>query len=263
MIQIRHSICGVFGNFVSVSELLTLIDGKMKIKALLLILFTLLAAVNLQAQKKNARILITGTVTDASNRPVMNAIVMIDGQNTSSMTDAAGRYKIKVSPSAKTIGVVSFVNGIREEAIDGRTMINLSYAVSSVNPQDDQAVHESDPGLHTGYNVQKRSDATTPGKTIEASASKYATYTSVYEIIDREVSGVRISGTQIVILGASNLFGQVPALLVVDGVPVNDFNGISPATVESVSVLKGSSAAVYGTRGYGGAVVVTTKKRND
>jgi TonB-dependent SusC/RagA subfamily outer membrane receptor len=51
-------------------------------------------------------------------------------------------------------------------------------------------------------------------------------------------------------------------LLVVDGVYVDNFDGISPSSVESIVVLKGSSAAIYGARGYGGAIVLKTKIQN-
>src|SRR4030042_4550071 len=127
----------------------------MKVKALFVILISLLAVGTLSAQKKNTKILITGTVTDASQKPVMNAIVMIDGQNTSSITDAGGKYKVKVKPAAKTIGVVSFANGIREEAIDGRTTIDLSYAVSAPQQEEQKSV-PGDQSVNTGYSVQKR-----------------------------------------------------------------------------------------------------------
>jgi TonB-dependent SusC/RagA subfamily outer membrane receptor len=234
----------------------------MKVKAIFLILLSVLSISSLEAQKKNTKILITGTVLDAYQNPVSNAIVMIDGQNTSSMTDVNGIYKIKVKPTAKMIGVVSFASGMKEEAIDGRTVINFSYAKSSAQQQGDQIITPGEQGVNTGYDVQKRSDATSPVRTIDGTDKKYASYSSVYEMISREVSGVRVSGTSIIIQESKDFFGQVEALLVVDGVPVGDFNGISPSTVESITVLKGSSAAIYGTRGYGGVVVVTTKKSN-
>jgi TonB-dependent SusC/RagA subfamily outer membrane receptor len=237
-----------------------LIISEMRIRAFVLILLSVLSINSLTAQKKNAKILITGTVVNASQIPVPNAIVMIDGQNTSSMTDVNGNYKIKVKPTAKMIGVVSFASGIKEEAIDGRTVIDFNYGKSTQQQEADQTIPPGEQGVNTGYDVQKRSDATSPVKTLDGSDKKYATYTSVYEMISREVSGVRVNGSSIIIQGSKDFFGDVAALLVVDGVPVSDFNGISPATVESVTVLKGSSAAIYGTRGYGGAVVVTTKK---
>lgn len=233
----------------------------MKVKAIFLILLSVLSISSITAQKKSTKILITGTVVDASQNPVFNAIVMIDGQNTSSMTDVNGNYKIKVKQTAKMIGVVSFANGIKEEAIDGRTVINFGYGKSTRQQEADQTIPPGEQSVNTGYDVQKRSNATSPVKTIDGSDKKYASYSSVYEMITREVSGVRVNGTSIIILGAKDFFGDVSALLVVDGVPVGDFNGISPSTVESITVLKGSSAAIYGTRGYGGAVVVTTKKQ--
>jgi TonB-dependent SusC/RagA subfamily outer membrane receptor len=233
----------------------------MKVKAIFLIVLSVLSISSLTAQKKNAKILITGTVVDASQRPVSNAIVMIDGVNTSSMTDANGNYKIKVKQNAKTIGIVSFANGMKEEAIDGRTVIDLNYGKSSQQQEADKTIPAGEQGVNTGYNVQKRNDASSPVKTIDGTDKKYASYSTVYEMISRENSGVRVSGTSIIIQESKDFFGEVPALLVVDGVPVSDFNGISPSTVESITVLKGSSAAIYGTRGYGGVVVVTTKKQ--
>jgi len=237
----------------------------MKVKVLLLILLSSLAIGTLPAQKKNARILISGSVIDASLRPVTNAIIMIDGQNTSSMTDAKGDYKVKVKTTAKMIGVVSFANGMKEEAINGRTIINFDYATSTPQQRSDQATSPGDQSVNTGYDAQKRSDATGPVKTIDGTdkSKNYATYSSVYDIITREVGGVRVNGTQVIILGSKDFFGDVPALLILDGVPVNDYSSVSTSQVESISVLKGSSAAIYGTRGYGGAVVVTTKKQNE
>jgi len=256
-----------FANFVKKRDLRvgTLINGKMKVKALFVVLLVLLAAGNISAQKKNSKIQISGSVLDASLRPVANAIIMIDGQNTSSMTDAKGDYKVKVKSTAKMLGVVSFANGMKEEAIDGRTIINFSYATSAPQHRADQTVSPGDQSVNTGYDAQKRSDATGPVKTIDGTdkSKNYATYSSVYDIITREVGGVRVNGTQVIILGSKDFFGDVPALLILDGVPVNDYSSVSTSQVESISVLKGSSAAIYGTRGYGGAVVVTTKKQNE
>jgi hypothetical protein len=223
----------------------------MKVKALLLILLSVLTIGSLSAQKKNTKITITGNVTDASNRPVMNAIIMIDGKNTSSMTDANGNYKIKVKQTANKIGVVSFASGMKEEPIDGRTIINFTYARSSSQPDAGQSTAAGETVVNSGYDVQKTSNATGPVKTIDATQSKYAGYSSVYDIIAREVGGVRVNGTQVVILGSGDFFGDVPALLILDGVPVSSYSGIPPVMVESISVLKGASAAIYGTRGYG------------
>jgi TonB-dependent SusC/RagA subfamily outer membrane receptor len=77
----------------------------------------------------------------------------------------------------------------------------------------------------------------------------------------QELPGVSVTGgSTINIRGAANLWGPVAPLLILDGVPVSDFSNVSPTQVESVNVLKGASAAIYGSRGYGGVIVVKTKK---
>jgi hypothetical protein len=101
----------------------------MKLKVFLIILLTVLST-GLNAQKKSARIIITGTVTNAIQDPVVNAMIMIDGQKTSSITDSQGKFRVRVNGNAKTIGIVSFGNGMIEEQIGGRTEINFKYSKS-------------------------------------------------------------------------------------------------------------------------------------
>ena len=113
--------------------------------------------------------------------------------------------------------------------------------------------------VNTGYGYVKQKNVTTEASKIDGTNKKYASYSSVYEMIQREVSGVRISGTDIIINESKDFFGNIPALLVVDGTYVTDFSNISPSSVESIEVLKGTAAAIYGSRGYGGAVVIKTK----
>jgi TonB-dependent SusC/RagA subfamily outer membrane receptor len=81
-------------------------------------------------------------------------------------------------------------------------------------------------------------------------------------MIQREVSGVRIINGGVVIHDSRNMQGFVEALVVVDGTPTSSLNDIKPATVESIEVLKDASASIYGSRGYGGVVLIKTKTSN-
>ena len=77
----------------------------------------------------------------------------------------------------------------------------------------------------------------------------------------QEIPGVSVTGgTTINIRDSKDLFGKIPPLLILDGIPVESFEFVSPTQVESINVLKGASAAMYGSRGYGGVIVVKTKK---
>lgn len=234
----------------------------MKIKIIFLLLISVVCIYGISAQKSNKKITITGTVVDASGNPVGNAIVMIDGKNTSSITDSKGFYQVKVKSDAERIGILTFGSGLIEESISGRTEINLKFGVSATQQKTGPEIEPGDEAVNTGYGYVKKKNVTTEASKIDGTNKKYASYSSVYEMIQREVSGVRISGTSIIINESKDFFGNIPALLVVDGTYVTDFSNISPSSVESIEVLKGTAAAIYGSRGYGGAVVIKTRLKN-
>jgi TonB-dependent SusC/RagA subfamily outer membrane receptor len=235
----------------------------MKIKVFLLIAVSVICMHTLSAQKNNTKITVSGTVTDASGNPISNAIVMIDGKNTSSVTDAKGMYKIKVKSDAQTIGILTFTSGIREEAISGRTEINIRFGVDNKNVQQPaEGVNQGDAGVNTGYSYTKEKNVTTQIDRIDGTNKKYASYSSIGEMIQREVAGVKVTGTTVVIQNSKDFFGSVPALIVVDGVYMDNLPAISPVNVESVEVLKGTAASMYGSRGYGGVILIKTKIKN-
>jgi len=234
----------------------------MKKRVFVSVLLALLFLSFATAQKTPNKVVITGTVLDANEKPLPNAMVMIDGVKTSSMTDSNGKFKVKVSKNAQKIGIISFSSGLLEQAIDGRPEINFSYSASSLSQTPVQTDSPGEQVVNTGYDYTKKKEMTSPGKQIDGTDRKYASYHSVAEMIQRETSGVKLTPNGYVIQDSKDFFGSVPALLVVDGVYVDSFDGITPSSVESITVLKGSSASIYGARGYGGAIVVKTKIEN-
>ena len=234
----------------------------MKIKIVFIMLLSVLcvATVSAQKSKNKKKLVIEGTVTDASQAPISNAIIMIDGAKTNSITNAKGEYKVKVKPTAKKIGVFTFGSGVREEAINGRDHIDISFS-SSADNQSNAAQGKGEEGVNVGYGSVKKKNVTTDIKSIDGTNKKYASYTSIYDMISREVSGVRVNGHSVIILGSKDLFGDVPALFVVDGSPTDDISNISPSVVKSIEVLKGSAAAIYGSRAYGGVILIKTKMK--
>jgi TonB-dependent starch-binding outer membrane protein SusC len=235
----------------------------MKAKAVIVLcLFMGMIPISLQAQKQS-RITITGTVLDVSQNPIFNAIVMIDGQKTNVVTDARGAFAIKVKPDAEKIGIFTFGSGIREEDIAGRTRIDFNFDTPYINfnglegRQTDNTRITGTEQVNTGYNRVSRRDLTTSVSRAEGSNAR-RTYSSIGDML-QELPGVQVGAGGVIIQDSRNLYGSVPALVVVDGVPVFELPDIPPATVESIEVLKGTAAAIYGSRGYGGAVLITTK----
>lgn len=234
----------------------------MKKGAFVLVILSLLCFDTVTAQKKDKKITITGTVVDASDHPVSNAIVMIDGKNTTVVTGQSGEFKIKVRGDAERLGIFTFTNGIKEEAIEGRTEINFKFSTAGDQRQADQGIEPGEEAVNTGYSYVKKKNLTKEISRIDGTNKKYASYRTIFEMITREVPGVRISGNDIIIQDSKDFFGSVKALLIVDGVYVDDISNISPAVVESIEVLKGTAASMYGSRGYGGAVIIKTKINN-
>jgi len=231
----------------------------MKIRIFLLLACIIcLSVTQVSGQQDNKKLTITGNVLDIDGAPIANAVVMIDGNNTSARTDALGNYKIKVSPKAKRIGIFTFGSGIKEEDIAGRILINFSFGAVSSQQKDDNAVAPGDDLVNTGYNKVRDRNKTTDIQKVDTEETKEA-YSSIYDML-RKMPGVMVSGTTINIQDSKNLQGSVAPLILVDGVPVNDIGYLSPSTVKSVEVLKSTAAAMYGSRGYGGVILITTKK---
>lgn len=235
----------------------------MKIRVVFLILLSTLCICNINAQKSNKKITITGTVLNASKEPIVNAIIMIDDQKTNSMTDANGNYKVKVKPSASKIAIFTFGSGTFEDSIKGRTQIDFTFGKTASKQPVDQTVEPAEQGASTGYGLVKKRDLTTTTTTIDGTKKKYASYHSLAEMIEREVPGIRMNGTRVIIQGSKDLFGDVSAIIVVDGVTMDDIPDIPPTSVKSIDVLKGAAAAIYGSRAYGGAIVIKTKVQNN
>lgn len=231
-------------------------------KKILLLIIPVLFINSISAQKSGRRVEITGTVYDVYNSPIADAIIMIDGQKTGAMTNSRGKYKIRIKPDASTIGVFTIGNGTYESYIDGRTHINFN-STTILSRQLNPNLSDREQAVNTGYGNVKKKNLTTNINKIDGTDKKYSTYTSLTEMIQREVSGVQVYGNDIVIQGSSNLNGYVYPLVVLDGVYMDHLPDIPPTTVKSIEVLKDGSASIYGSRAFGGVIIIKTKLRND
>lgn len=220
----------------------------MRLKISFIILFSVFYLSSLTAQRNNNKITITGTVLDVSKFPIVNAIVMIDGQNTSSVTDTKGQYKVRVKRTASKIGIFAFGSGIIEESISGRTLIDFNFSVIS-NQGYDPDLLEGEEGVDVGYNYVKKKNLTNSVGVFDFKNSK-RTYSNVYEMI-REIPGIDAK--------VFNMFGPVGPTYVVNGMMVSSLDNILPSQVESIVFLRDASAAIYGSRAFGGVIVIRTR----
>jgi TonB-dependent SusC/RagA subfamily outer membrane receptor len=238
----------------------------MKIKLFFLVLLSALCINNISAQKDKKKITITGTVLDVTNQPVVNAIIMIDDKKTSSTTDTKGNFKIKVKHNAEKIGIFTFGNGIYEEAINGRTRINLTLSTKVSLKEVNKNNTDNEEEINVGYGTVKRKNLTYRVAKTGAMNNKYATYNSIYDLMRGELAGegVRVDpGNNIIIEGVNTILGSTDPLIVVDGIITNSIDYIQPQMVKSIEVLKGASASVYGSRGTNGVILITLISASD
>jgi TonB-dependent SusC/RagA subfamily outer membrane receptor len=226
----------------------------MRTRVIFCLIFVMISFNFSSAQKAGKKVTITGHVVDGTQAYVANAIVIIDGKKTDTFTNAKGYFKIKVTPGSSTIGILT-TNGILEEPLDGRKTINFTFQ-GSVAAQPGAKVNPDDETVDIGYGSVKKKSMTGSVSKIDGTNPKYASYRSIYDMLRGEVPGVQVSGTSIRIQGASSLMLSTEPLFVVDGMVVNSIADIQPYTVKSIEILKGSSAAIYGSRGANGVILI-------
>lgn len=222
----------------------------------LILLISFLSYVPASGQKNKKKITVSGLVTDAAQRPLSGALLMVDGKNTGIATDNEGYYKLRVKPDADSITVVTFTYGVNTLPIDGKTTINFVMGGDPGQEQSATQKQVNDKKIDIGYENVSQKDVLTQVNTVDARNHKYDSYKNIYEIL-KGLPGVVVKGNSIQIQGPSSFTSGTEPIFVVDGMVVESVDGISPAMVESISVLKGASASIYGSRGANGAILIT------
>jgi TonB-dependent starch-binding outer membrane protein SusC len=228
---------------------------KKSIFALLLLLIG--AATAYSQQQITGRVLEMGTT---STLPGVN--VVIKGTLTGTVTDTNGNFRIIASPD--DVLVFTFVGYVTEEVIVGnKTLININLA------PDIQYLSEF---IVVGYGTQRKSDITGSVGTVKVDELQDIPANSVERLLQGRSAGLQVvnssqapgAGSTIRIRGGSSLEGSNSPLVVVDGFPLGDagdLKQINPADITSIEILKdASAAAIYGSRGANGVIMVTTRR---
>ena len=236
----------------------------MKKQRLLCCVWSILLVSMLFAQQALAQNLtITGNVLDNTNIPVIGASVVIEGTTNGTITDIDGNFTLPNVPSQATIQV-SFV-GYKPLSIkvNGQKKFNIKLQ------EDTQALDEV---VVVGYGVMRKSDLTGSVASVKASdAIKSTPVSNMSDALQGRLAGVTIAGggdpsksSAIRIRGINSVSADSGPLVVVDGFIGGDLKNINPSDIQSIEVLKDASAtAVYGSRGAGGVILVTTKNANE
>ncbi|MFC2533299.1 MAG: SusC/RagA family TonB-linked outer membrane protein, partial [Capnocytophaga ochracea] len=214
------------------------------------------------AQAQYSRV--TGTVTDDKGTPLPGVSVVIKGTTKGVATDFDGKYTLtEVARGA----VLEF------SSVGYKTLV-LKVTGEQLNVKLSEVAQDLDEIVVVGYGTQKRGDVTTAITSVKTQDLDQRPVTSAAQAIQGRAAGIQVvqpsgapgAGLAVRIRGNTSISASNDPLYVVDGIPVQDINGIAPTDIESMQVLKdASSAAIYGSRAANGVVLITTKqgKRNE
>ncbi len=229
---------------------------------------SLFLAVPAMAQNK----VVTGTIVDETGEPVIGATVRVPGTNIATITDLDGNYKID-APAGSNISV-SYIGYKDVVTKGGRVQLK-------------QADTDLEEVVVVGYGVQKKAHLTGSVATVDMNEVQDLANGNLASSLSGLVNGLSVSGgdarpgeNATITIRDVNSLGEIGStaqqpLFVIDGyIYPNDvkvgnasqnlgaeaFNNLDASEIESISVLKDASAAVYGARAANGVILVTTKK---
>ncbi|WP_254412625.1 TonB-dependent receptor [Dyadobacter diqingensis] len=208
--------------------------------------------------------IIKGQVTDEKNEPLIGVSILVKNSAKGIVTDQHGHYSLAIVDEENTVLVFSFIGFIKQEIIAGnQSVINVTLR------SDLQKLNEV---VVVGYGTQKRGDITGSVGTVKIDREIAGRPSpEIGQALYGQISGVQVitangrpgTSTSIQVRGINSVSAGSTPLIVIDGLPTPnyDLNLINPAIIESIEVLKdASSAAIYGSRGANGVILITTKK---
>ena len=196
---------------------------------------------------------VKGVVKDANGEAIIGASVIEKGNaKNGTVTDLDGTYTLKVKRGATL--TISYIGYISQETKGGNIILE----------EDLKSLNEV---VVIGYGTQKKADVTSAVVSVKAEDFTKGNFNDAGDLIKGKVAGLSItkpSGdpgavTQISLRGIATVSGNAQPLVLVDGVP-GSLSSVPPENIASIDVLKdASAAAIYGTRGAGGVIIITTK----
>ncbi len=222
-------------------------------------------------------ILISGIVKDSDAKPLAGATVGEKNGKGMSITDAAGKFSLRVSSLNATLRVSYLGLETKEVPLNSQRVVQIVLNTSQ---------SKLDEVVVIGYGTSDRKNLTGSFSSIKGEDIKSATATNFVDALQGKVAGVRVNsqsgepgaGVSVEVRGANSINGASSPLYVIDGVQIemqesevasskvggrttlNPLSTISPDQIASIDILKDASAtAIYGARGANGVIIVTTK----
>jgi TonB-linked SusC/RagA family outer membrane protein len=203
---------------------------------------------------------ITGMVTDSAGRGIPQVTITEDNARNAVMSGNDGTFIINVAPAATTLNFSSIGYIQQNVSIGANTILKVVMQAATSSLSEVVVI---------GYGTQKKAEVTSSVATVKAENFVKGSVLDAGQLLQGKVAGLSItapsgdptSGSQILLRGSTTILGaNSNPLILVDGIP-GDLKTVAPEDIESIDVLKdGSAAAIYGTRGTNGVIIVTTRR---
>ncbi len=243
----------------------------MKIVTMLLFCVLALPAYSLAAEKPSGsntpgttadqqQIKVSGTITDASNNQALPGVnILVKGTIVGAISDVNGKFLVTVNDPNATL-VFSFIGYVSKEVpLAGKNTVDVALEAE---------VSQLGEVVVIGYGTAKKATLTGAISSVDGSTLKQSPTTNLTNSLVGHIPGLTAiqtsgepgeDGTTITIRGANTLGDNSP-LIVVDGIPHRSLERLDPSDIESITVLKDASAAIYGTQAANGVMLITTKR---
>lgn len=209
----------------------------------------------------HAQINVSGVVSDPQGEPLIGASVSVEGVSNGAITDIDGNYTLQNVAENATL-IFSYVGYDPQKVkVDGRTIINITMQ-ENVSILNEVVV--------VGYGSLSRKELSSSIVQVDKEQFAQGAVNNPMEMLTGKVAGLNIStqspadpngSSNLQVRGATSITASNGPLVVIDGVAGGDIRNLAPQDIESITVLKdAASAAIYGTRGANGVILVTTRK---
>ncbi len=201
---------------------------------------------------------ITGVVKDKSGEPIIGANILEKGTANGVITNIDGEYTLKVK-GTKSVLVISYI-GYETQEVSVGTNRKINVTLQEDSKMIDEVVV-------IGYGTQKKGDITSAVASIKSESFTGGKIGDAAELVKGKIAGLSVTNTSgdptasssIMLRGVTTLKGNVSPLILVDGIE-GSLKTVAPENIASIDVLKdASAAAIYGTRGANGVILITTK----
>ena len=200
---------------------------------------------------------ISGTVYDADGVTLPGVTVMVVGTTNGTTTDIDGKYAINAN--AEDVLQFSYIGFKTQEIqLDGKTTVNVTMEVETIGIDEVVAI---------GYGTQRKGEVTSAIASVKSEDFTVGKIGDAAELVKGKIAGLSITKTSgdpnatssIMLRGITTIMGSVEPLVLVDGIE-GSLTTVAPENIESIDVLKdASAAAIYGTRGANGVILISTK----